>query len=126
MITLEQAQEYLASVGVVVPEFMLLALIEQANSIEECLELHYQPGTAMLIQLYLLNLFALGQGDKYISSQSAPSGAARSFRYNNFADRWRGGMSLLKSLDTHGCASHLIPPDPTQSAFGGMWISRDC
>ena len=123
MITIEQAQQYLSSVGITVPEFMLEALLEQAEDIEECLELHYSPATATLIQCYLLALFALGQGDKYISSQTAPSGASRSFRYQSFADRWRAGLALLRGLDKHGCAEHLIPEDPTGAASGAMWIS---
>ena len=124
MITIEQAQQYLSSVGITVPDFMLEALLEQAESIEDCLDLHYSPATATLIQCYLLALFALGQGDKYISSQTAPSGASRSFRYLGFADRWRSSLALLRGLDKHGCADHLIPPDPTGAASGAMWISQ--
>ena len=126
MITTDQAKEYLDSVGITVPDFMLDALLEQANSIEDCLALHYSPATATLIQCYLLALFALGQGDKYISSQTAPSGASRSFRYLGFADRWRSGLALLRGLDKHGCAEHLIPADPTGAASGAMWISGGC
>ena len=123
MITIDQAKLYLDSVGIAVPEFMLTALLDQAEDIEECLELHYSPATATLIQCYLLALFALGQGDKYISRQTAPSGASRSFRYLGFADRWRSSLALLRGLDKHGCADHLIPPDPTGAASGAMWIS---
>ena len=126
MITTDQAKEYLDSVGITVPDFMLTALLEQAESIEDCLDLHYSPATATLIQCYLLALFALGQGDKYISSQTAPSGASRSFRYQSFADRWRASLALLRGLDKHGCAEHLIPPDPTGAASGAMWISGGC
>uniref|UniRef100_UPI0027DC50D8 DUF7370 family protein n=1 Tax=Leptospira borgpetersenii TaxID=174 RepID=UPI0027DC50D8 len=75
MITTEQAKEYLKSVGITLPDFILEALVEQANSIQECLDAHYQPATALLIQMYLLGLMGLGQGDRYISSQTAPSGA---------------------------------------------------
>lgn len=124
MITSTQAQQYLASVGITIPAFMLDALLEQANSIEECLALHYTPATATLIQAYLLALFALGQGDKFVSSEGAPSGASRSYRYNSFADRWKASVSLLRNADKHGCASHLVPEDPTVTASGGMWISR--
>lgn len=124
MITTAQAQQYLAGVGITIPDFMLEALIEQANSVNECLELHYTPAVATLVQAYLLALFALGQGDKYISSQTAPSGASRSFRYGNFADRWKASVSLLTKTDPFGCTSHLVPADPTVTASGGMWISQ--
>lgn len=124
MITTEQAKEYLASVGITLPDFILQALVDQVNSIQECLDANYPPSTALLIQCYLLGLMALAQGDKYISSQSAPSGASRSFRYQSFSDRWKGSVSLLRGLDTHGCATALIPPDPTQQAFAGIWIGK--
>lgn len=124
MITTEQAKEYLSSVGITLPDFILVALVEQANSIEDCLSANYTPATALLIQMYLLGLMALGQGDRYISSQSAPSGASRSFRYQSFADRWSGSLALLRGLDKFGCATALIPPDPNQKAFAGIWIGK--
>ena len=76
MVSQEQAQQYLTGQGIALPDFVLAALIDQANGIEECLVLHYPASTALLIQLYLLALMGLGQGDKYISSQTAPSGAS--------------------------------------------------
>ncbi|WP_447871998.1 DUF7370 family protein [Serratia fonticola] len=124
MVTIEQAKEYLASVGIALPDFILTALVEQVSSIQECLDSNYSPATALLIQMYLLGLMALGQGDRYISSQTAPSGASRSFRYQSFADRWKGSLSLLRGLDTEGCATGLIPPDPTNKSFAGIWIGK--
>lgn len=124
MLTIDQAREYLQSVGIELPDFILQALVENANSIQECLDEHYPAGTALLIQMYLLGLMALGQGDQYISSQTAPSGASRSFRYLSFADRWRGLSSLLRGLDKYGCATGLIPPDPTNTAHAGLWIGK--
>jgi hypothetical protein len=69
MVTLEQAKEYLESQGITIPDFVLQALVDQANSIQECLDAHYPASTALLIQLYLLALMGLGQGDKYISAR---------------------------------------------------------
>ena len=120
MITTVQAKEYLESVGITLPDFILQALLEQAGSIQECLDAHYPPATALLIQSYLLGLMALGQGDKYISSQTGPNGASRSFRYLSFADRWKASLGLLRGLDKYGCATSLIPPDPTNTAFAGI------
>lgn len=125
MLTVEQAKQYLAAQGIsTVPEFILEAWLKSANSVNECLLLHYTPATALLIQSYLVALMALGQGDKYISSQTAPSGASRSFRYGAFADRWRGMLALLRGLDKHGCVTDLLPPDPTQTAHGGIWVAK--
>ncbi|EBR3153410.1 hypothetical protein B8V94_23345, partial [Salmonella enterica subsp. enterica serovar Infantis] len=57
-------------------------------------------------------------------SQTAPNGASRSFRYQSFADRWKGSLSLLRGADKFGCTNGLIPPDPTNTAFAGIWIGR--
>ncbi|WP_413715849.1 hypothetical protein IBZ12_10450 [Serratia ureilytica] len=124
MVTKEKAKEYLESQGITLPDFVLNALVEQVNSIQECLDANYPASTALLIQLYLLGLMGLGQGDKYISSQTAPSGASRSFRYQSFSDRWKGALNLLRGLDKKGCAKDLIPPDPTNKAFAGVWIGK--
>lgn len=124
MITVEQAREYLDTVGVNLPDFLLAALVDQVNTINDCLEDHYAPAVALLIQCYLLGLMGLAQGDRYVSSQTAPSGASQSFRYMAFADRWRGLLGLLRGLDVHGCATGLIPPDPTALAHGGIWIGK--
>lgn len=125
MITVEQAQQYLTSQGIGnVPDFILQAWVDLANSIQDCLDKHYPPGVALLIQSYLLALMAYGQGDKYISSQTAPSGASRSFRYQGFADRWRAMLALLRGLDKYGCTAGVIPPDPTITGHGGIWIGK--
>ncbi len=124
MVNKEKAKEYLESQGITLPDFVLDALVEQVNSIQECLDANYPASTALLIQLYLLGLMGLGQGDKYISSQTAPSGASRSFRYQSFSDRWKGALNLLRGLDKKGCATGLIPPDPTNKAFAGVWIGK--
>ncbi|WP_029589781.1 hypothetical protein [Franconibacter helveticus] len=125
MVTLEQAKEYLTGQGITIPDFVLQALVDQANSIQDCLDAHYSASTALLIQVYLLALMGLGQGDKYISSQTAPNGASRSFRFQSFSDRWKGALSLLRGLDKHGCATALIPADPTAApAFAGIWIAK--
>ncbi|MFS8080085.1 hypothetical protein UDZ25_13410 [Serratia marcescens] len=124
MVTKEKAKEYLESQGITLPDFVLDALVEQVNSIQDCLDANYPASTALLIQLYLLGLMGLGQGDKYISSQTAPSGASRSFRYQSFSDRWKGALNLLRGLDKKGCATGLIPSDPTNKAFAGVWIGK--
>ncbi|HIE5440278.1 TPA: DUF7370 family protein [Serratia marcescens] len=124
MVNKEKAKEYLESQGITLPDFVLDALVEQVNSIQECLDANYPTSTALLVQLYLLGLMGLGQGDKYISSQTAPSGASRSFRYQSFSDRWKGALNLLRGLDKKGCATSLIPPDPTNKAFAGVWIGK--
>lgn len=123
-LTLAQAKEYLASIGISLPDFMLQIMIGQVGALDDCLALHYDPATALLIKLYLLGLMGVASGDKYVSSESAPSGASRSYRYNNLSDRWRGTLGLLRGLDPFGCTSSLIPVGPTVKAFGGLWVAR--
>lgn len=127
-LTLEQVQQYLAAMGVALPDFVVQLLFDQASSIDECLLEHYDPATAALIKLYLISLLAIPQAIRYVSSESAPSGASRSYRYGQLRDNYRGQLGLLKALDKFGCADGLIPPDPT-AANAGVWIGKggcDC
>lgn len=124
MVTVEQVTQYLEGQGITAPDFVIAAWTESANSIQECLDENYSASVALMIQLYLIGLFGLANMDRYISSQTAPSGASRSFRYQGFAERWRGMLALLRGLDKHGCVTDLLPPDPTQTAHGGIWVAK--
>lgn len=128
MLTLEQAQEYLQSVGVNLPDWLLLALLEQVNSVAACLAANgATPGQVTLALSYLLGLIALAQGDRYVTSQRAPSGAAQSFKFQSVGDRWRGLYALLKALDKWGCTDDLIPANPEPGARAGLWsVSGGC
>jgi len=125
MLTLEQAKQYLASVGVNLPDYLLLALLEQVNSVGECLTANgATPGQVTLVLSYLLGLMGLAQGDRYVSSQRAPSGAAQSFRFQSVGDRWRGLYALLRGLDKWGCTADLVPSNPEGSARVALWVSK--
>ena len=122
MLTLEQARDYLNSVGVTLPDFILLALVEQVNSIADCLTANgAKPGQVTLALGYLLGLMGLAQGDRYVSSQRAPSGAAQSFRYQSIGDRYRGLYALLKGIDKWGCSDDLIPANPEPISHAAVW-----
>lgn len=125
-LTLEQARQYLASVGVTLPDFMLELLVLRVNEIDDCLiGAGYSDGTAMLIKLYALGLLGLTSGDKYVTSESAPNGASRSYRYGTLAERYTATLRLLEALDRSGCTSGLVPPNPT-AASAGLWVSTGC
>lgn len=127
MITSEQAKQYLKSQGIDTtntPDFIIDGWVELANSVSECLDANYTVNTALLIQCYLISLMAYAQSNKMLSSQTAPSGASRSFKYKDFADRWKAQLNLLRGLDKSGCTAELIPADPTQTAFAGVWIGK--
>lgn len=112
-LTLEQAREYLASVGIALPEFMLQLLVNRANTIDPCLIANgYTDDEAVLIKLYLMGLFGVVQGDRYVTSQRAPSGAAQSFRYGTLSERYDAGLNLLRGLDKYGCTNAIIPDKP--------------
>lgn len=116
--TPEQANEVLSKYGINLPDFMLGGLLEQVSTIDDCLAAHYSDPVALLIKGYLLSLMGLGFGDKYVSSQTAPSGASQSFRYQDIGSRYKALLGLLDSLDKHGCAIGLIPPNPDAKAHG--------
>lgn len=122
--TLPQLKEYLISLGVPLPpDFVLEAWLETVSVIQPCLDGAGYPASAkLMIYLYLLSLYGISNGDKYISSQTAPSGASQSFRYNNMIDRYRSTRALLQSLDTSGCTDSLVPAEPGASA--GLWVSK--
>jgi hypothetical protein len=118
MPTLEELKQYLATLGISVPDFMLQAWLEGVDAMTACLAEHYPPATAKLIALYLLGLYGVAQGDRYVSSQTAPSGASQSFRFATLADRWRMQTSLLNRFDPFGCAGPYLPDDPTRGKIG--------
>ena len=124
MLTIEQAREYLTSVGVNLPEWLLLALLEQVNSVAACLEANgATPGQITLALCYLLGMIGLVQGDRYVTNQRAPSGAAQSFKFQSLGDRWRGLYALLRAIDKWGCSDALVPPNPDNKAFAASWIN---
>jgi len=123
MPTLDQLKEYLTSIGVPLPpDFVLQAWLDIVAVIQPCLDgAGYPASVQMMIYLYLLSLYGIVAGDKYISSQTAPSGASQSFRYNNLQDKYRGMLNALNLLDTSGCTDSVVPAMPGPTA--GLWVS---
>lgn len=120
MPTLDELRTYLASIGLTPPDFMLEAWLAAVTDMQACLDEHYPTSMAKLIALYALGLYGVATGDRYISSQTAPSGASQSFRYNTLADRWKMQLSLLNQFDKYGCAGPFLPADPTATPIGAM------
>lgn len=46
MVTLDQAKEYLEDQGITIHDFVLQAFLDEANSIQDCLDAHYPTSTA--------------------------------------------------------------------------------
>lgn len=119
MITVEQAKQILQTIGVNAPDFEIEAWVAIVNSMQECLDKHYTPEVAIAILSALLRLYGVSAGGgMYVSSQTAPSGASQSFRFETPVSRYNSLSSMLRLLDKHGCAYGLIPDSPEAvSAF---------
>jgi len=105
------------------PDIILELLVQQANSIDACLiGAGYSVATQSLIKLYLIRLLGTVSGDRQVTSESAPSGASRSYRYGSLSDQYNSALRLLQNLDPSNCAGSLIPPSPT-AASAGLWVS---
>lgn len=112
MITSTQAAQYLDSVlGISVPAFLIALAIEKAESKEQALaQSGYTETDQTLIFLMTVALIAAAGDPRRLSSQGAPSGASRSFKY-------AGGdlaqlRAALSALDTKGIMADLVGPDP--------------
>lgn len=113
-LTLEAARTWLASLGLSIPDPVLQLLVDQINAADECLTANGVPaGTALLMKYYILALLGVVQGNKYITSERAPSGAARSYAFGTLSDGYKQYYGLLNGLDKYGCFDDLIPDDPT-------------
>lgn len=125
-ITIEDANEYLAAMGVTLPAIIVRAILGKGNSIDLCLEgAGYDDDTITLIKLYLIGLLGLVSPSRNISSQTAPNGASQSFRYGSLSDNYRSLIGQLRLLDTSGCTDALIPADPDKTYSAGLWVSPD-
>ena len=124
MPTIDEVLEWYASLGLDVPRAVAAAWLEAINGLDQCMTgAGYGPATQNLIALHLLALYGLSAGHRYLSSQSAPSGASRSFRFAVARDAWRGQLGMLHLLDKSGCANNFIPAEPGAKRAGiGVFI----
>jgi len=112
MITTTQAREYLDEVlGVGVPAFLLAAAVERVESAEPAMfAAGYSEATMTLIQSMAVAIICSGGAPRRLTSQHAPSGAARTFSYS------KGDLTALRrtlaALDTAGTVTALVGPDP--------------
>ena len=117
MITSTQAQQYLdQALGVGVPSFLVDAAVEKVAAAEPAMvAAGYSNSTQVLIQCYAVAIIAAAGAPRRISSQSAPSGAGRSFKNED------GALSALRrslaALDTAGTVTALVGPDPAAATL---------
>lgn len=122
---LDKLKQFLTAMGVPLPpDFVLEALLEVDPGVQECLEARgLSPAKILLVNLYVLGLQAIPGSTKFISSQSAPSGASQSFRYTSEADAFKNVRALLRNIDKWGCTDGLIPSIGNQAA---LFVSKGC
>lgn len=104
-ITAAQVKQQLSALGYAIPDFMIDAYLCKLDGISQCLEAaSYDDCDLMLIQVYAVTLMAVTAFSQRIKSQSAPSGASRSFDYSGDIKTMR---NTLAALDTTGCTAGL-------------------
>ena len=127
MLTIQQAQQYLSSIGLAPPEPIIMAWLDLFTELQDCLDgAGYSGATQSLILSYLIGLFGLSGGNMYISSQSAPSGASRSFRFAELRNAWKGHIGMLRMLDPKGCTNSLIPAAPDKKSAAFIVVTGGC
>lgn len=116
-ITADQLNEYLTAQGITaLPSFVVDAIVELVNNpdLAECFAANgYTDAAQTMLGLSLAYLLAMANYPRYITSQTAPNGASRSFSTPQLADMWRGTLSVIGMFDPHGCLTDFLPADPT-------------
>lgn len=117
MISTAQAAQFLdQAVGVTLPPFLLAAAVETVEAAEPAMfAAGYSEATQTRIQCMAVALIAGADSARRIASQSAPSGASRSFKY---ADAALSQMRrTLAALDPAGTVADLVGPDPVAATL---------
>lgn len=105
-ITLEQVKSQLSTMGFTAPDFIIEAMLSIVDEIDCCLdEANYSDSVKTLIKIYAVVIMLSASDVRKVSSESAPSGASRS--YNYFDDGRKSLLKLLSVLDTAGCTNSL-------------------
>ena len=105
------------------PSVMVGLHIEAVDAKDDCLDANYPSGTIKLLKYYYIAMMcsAASGGQKQITSERAPSGAARGFSYYDP----KSELTLKKaieSLDSAGCITPLLPG----SRLGIGALGRTC
>lgn len=104
-ITAAQVKQQLSALGYAIPDFMIDAYLCKLEGISQCMEAAgYDECDLMLIQMYAVTLMAVTAFNQRVKSQSAPSGASRSFDYGGDIKTMRNSLA---ALDTAGCTGSL-------------------
>lgn len=109
----EEVLEYLESQQIEIPESLVRRLIRRVESKQDCFDKNgYTEDDVYFITIYLVAMLALFSADGRIKSQSAPSGASRSFDFGTLGERWKALSSAIRLADPKGCVLDLTPANP--------------
>jgi len=116
-ITLDDVKPLIAELGFTVPDAVLQLLIEQVNAASACMDgAGYSESLQKLLLIYAAARLAALSGARKISSQSAPSGASRSFTYDSAGTDYL--YTQILDWDKNGCLSGL----PLSGAKVGLFM----
>lgn len=105
-ITVDDVKPLMAELGFTVPDAVLQLLIDQVNPVTACMDgAGYSDSLQKLMLIYAAVRMAALSGARKISSQSAPSGASRSFTYDSAGTDYL--YRQLQAWDPNGCLSGL-------------------
>jgi hypothetical protein len=112
-----QATQYLdQALGVSVPQFVVAAAVAEVAVAEPAMiAAGYSASKRVLVQSMAVAIKACAGGARRISSQTAPSGAARSFKNDDTA------LTLMRrelaALDTAGTVTLIVGSDPATNTL---------
>lgn len=119
--TVADLTDYLTELGYTLPPKMLECLLAKAETARACMVgAGYDECTQDLAVTYLAAMLAISSGARRIKSQTAPSGASRSFDYAG--DQLKQLRQALVTLDPSGCTVPLQPADPSGRA--ALFVGR--
>ncbi|WP_244967877.1 DUF7370 family protein [Xenorhabdus budapestensis] len=105
-ITLNDIKPMIAEQGFTLPDPVLELLLNQVNETARCMaDQGYAEKLQQLLLIYATVRLASLSGARKIASQSAPSGASRSFAYDSSGTDYL--LKQIKAWDTSGCLSGL-------------------
>ncbi|PHM23707.1 DUF7370 family protein [Xenorhabdus ehlersii] len=105
-IALNDIKPMIAELGFTLPDSVLELLLGRVNEKSECMAAHgYDEKLQKLLLIYSAVRLASLSGARKIASQSAPSGASRSFAYDSAGTDYP--LKQIRMWDTSGCLSGL-------------------
>ncbi|WP_241569192.1 DUF7370 family protein [Rosenbergiella collisarenosi] len=105
-ITLEDVKPMMAELGFTVTDALLTLLLSQVSGVSACMDgAGYSEDLQKLLLIYAVLRLAALSGARKISSQSAPSGASRSFTYDSAGTDYL--LKQIRAWDSNGCLSGL-------------------